>query len=100
MNESITPGRPHRADGSGCFANGVATIYNEPDMRRMISTFAFVIALALTNAARGQADSGINPENVEKLPPSRPIIEYTVAGGVLLGALAIGFMPSKRTKEA
>ena len=47
-----------------------------------------------------QPDSGINPENIDKLPASRPIIEYTVAGGVLLGALAIGFMSSKRTKEA
>lgn len=79
---------------------GDPTIYNDPDMKRMISILAIVMGLSLTNVARGQADSGINPENVEKLPPSRPIVEYTVAGGVVLGALAIGFMPSKRTKEA
>lgn len=69
-------------------------------MKRMISSISSLAVLWLSAAAFAQSDSGINPENVEKLPASRPIIEYTVAGGVLLGALAIGFMPSKRTKEA
>ena len=69
-------------------------------MMKRILCAAIAASLWLASPAYSQTDSGINPENVEKLPASRPIIEYAVAGGVLLGALAIGFMPSKRTKES
>jgi hypothetical protein len=68
---------------------------------KRIMCCAMALVLSLSAPAFPQEnDPNILPENVEKLSASRPIIEYAVAGGVLLGALAIGFMPSKRTKEA
>ncbi len=60
----------------------------------MLASFECRPALAQEN------DPNVSPENVDKLPASRPIVEYALAGGVLLGALAIGFMPSKRVKDA
>jgi hypothetical protein len=61
-----------------------------------VCVFALLAAVALGQ----ENDPAINPENVDKLPLSRPIVEYALAGGFLLAALAIGFMPSKRAKDA
>jgi hypothetical protein len=63
------------------------------------TTFAVLVTVA-TCAFAQENDEGVSPNNVEKLPSTRPIIEYALAGGALIGALAIGFMPSKRTKDA
>jgi len=67
----------------------------------MIFAIAGLASLVFVSATFGQDnDPSINPENIDKLPLSRPIVEYALAGGFLLAALAIGFMPSKRTKDA
>lgn len=44
-------------------------------------------------------DPSIKPENIEMLPAKTPVLEYVLAGGFLLAALAIGFMPSKRAMD-
>lgn len=73
----------------------------EPRMTRRLIRCCLAGVLCLAAPASAQEnDPAIIPENVEKLPVARPILEYALAGGVLLGALAIGFMPSKRTKES
>lgn len=42
----------------------------------------------------------VSTDNVELLPLARPIVEYTLAGAILVAALAIGLMPSRRVKDA
>ena len=68
-------------------------------MLRILKLGVAAILLLISPAIAQDNDPSVGPENVEKLAASRPILEYAIAGGVLLGALAIGFMPSKRTKE-
>ena len=59
-----------------------------------------ILMLSAAPLLAQENDPAVTPDNVEKLEASRPIMEYALAGGFLLGALAIGFMPSKRTKES
>ncbi len=40
---------------------------------------------------------GLRMDNINTLETSRPILEYVLAGGFLIGSLALGFMSSKRT---
>jgi len=69
-------------------------------MRRIL-LIAFVTLLVVAPMLAAQdTDNGVSPDNVEKLPLARPIVEYAIAGAALLAALAIGFMPAKRAKEA
>jgi hypothetical protein len=70
-------------------------------MKRRLLLLMMGMILGLSTIAVAQDnDPSISPDNVEKLPESSPILQYALAGGSLLGALAIGFMPSKRVKDA
>jgi hypothetical protein len=69
-------------------------------MRRILPLISLAILGVAAIAVAQENDPSISAENVDKLPLSRPIIEYALAGGGLLAALAIGFMPSKRIKDA
>lgn len=55
--------------------------------------------LLLTSISAGQITSeGVRPDNIDPLESSRPIVEFALAGGFLLGVLAIAFKNSKRTQ--
>ncbi|MFQ5429651.1 MAG: hypothetical protein ACE5E1_05000 [Phycisphaerae bacterium] len=41
----------------------------------------------------------IKPDNVKRLKSERPILEYVCAGAFILGAMAVGFKPSKRSHD-
>lgn len=56
--------------------------------------------MAVPVVAWSQDANVVSPDNVDLIPLARPIVEYTLAGAFLLAALAIGFMPSKRVKDA
>ena len=56
-----------------------------------------MVALACAAAPAQINDPGVKLDNLEPLPLSRPIAEYALAGGSLIGALAIGFFPTKRS---
>lgn len=57
------------------------------------------LLLGATTAFAQSDDPAIKPINVDKLPASRPLLEYAMAGAFLIGALAIAFKPSKRTPQ-
>lgn len=61
----------------------------------VVSLLLLVPALVL-----GQDADSVSTDNVELLPLSRPIVEYTLAGAILVAAFAIGLMPSRRVKDA
>lgn len=44
-------------------------------------------------------DPSVKPDNIEMLKGGQPVLEYALAGGFLLAALAIAFKPSKRGME-
>ena len=44
-------------------------------------------------------EDGVSATNIEPLAGSQPVLEYVLTGVFLLAALAIGFMPSKRSTE-
>jgi hypothetical protein len=44
-------------------------------------------------------DDSVSSTNIEPLPGSQPVLEYVLTGFFLLAALAIGFLPSKRSTE-
>lgn len=44
-------------------------------------------------------DPSVKPVNVARLESKRPLVEYGMAGGFIVAALAIGFKASKRTNE-
>ncbi len=46
-----------------------------------------------------QNDGSVTAENINLLPTRKPVLEYALAGGFLLAALAIGFKASKRGKD-
>jgi hypothetical protein len=55
-----------------------------------------IVAISATSAIGQINDPSVKPENIDLLPAKRPIVEYALAGGFLLAALAIGFKPAKR----
>lgn len=61
--------------------------------------WTMVLLLTVTTAFAQTDDPAIKPINVDKLPASRPLVEYALAGAFLIGALAIAFKPSKRTPQ-
>ncbi len=64
---------------------------------RLILLSMVVLSAAAITAFGQINDSSVKPDNIELLPVKRPILEYALAGGFLLAALAIGFKPTKRT---
>lgn len=73
---------------------------NNRTVRRWhLLAWTMVLLLAVTTAFAQSDDPAIKPINVDKLPASRPLVEYALAGAFLIGALAIAFKPSKRTPQ-
>lgn len=67
-------------------------------LRRITLILSLVLLMPVMVAAQ-EADV-VSSDNVELLPLARPIVEYTLAGAILVAALAIGLMPSRRVKDA
>ena len=63
--------------------------------RCLLSAVLLMVATVLVSAQIN--DPSVKDGNIDMLPTKRPILEYTLAGGFLLAALAIGFKPTKRT---
>ncbi len=69
---------------------------------RILTLLIVGLVLCLASAAVAQivvqsGDDGLRMDNINALETSRPILEYVLAGGFLIGSLALGFMSSKRT---
>lgn len=63
--------------------------------RRLVLSIALLETTA-TGAAAQINDPSVKDGNIDLLPAKKPIVEYALAGGFLLAALAIGFKPTKR----
>ena len=94
--------------GGGCPAipageEGLPEGTTGPDweyMMRRILTMILVIAFCLSSPVSGQInDESVQEGNVEQLPMKRPFVEYAIASGFLVAAIAIGFKTSKRTND-
>lgn len=70
--------------------------------RMLLRRITLVLSLLLLVPAMVLAQDAdvVSTDNVELLPLARPIVEYTLAGAILVAALAIGLMPSRRVKDA
>src|SRR5438105_13806426 len=55
-------------------------------LRRFLVVAVLCVTAAWQPALAQENDPNVSPDNVEKLPSSRPIVEYALAGGFLLGA--------------
>ena len=69
---------------------------------RILTLLIAGLVLSLASGAVAQivvqsGDEGLRMDNINTLETSRPILEYVLAGGFLIGSLALGFMSSKRT---
>ncbi len=68
-------------------------------MRRVIRVIVVLLFWAVP--AQGQividGAESVRQDNIAKIEAERPILAYVLSGGFLLGALALGFMNSKRT---
>lgn len=70
--------------------------YGTSIRRSCLAAAAACALLLLTAAAMGQInDPSVSTENIELLPPAKPVVEYALAGAFLLGAMAVGFRPGK-----
>lgn len=67
--------------------------------RQSVLAMATGFLIGVSTAFAQTDDPAIKPINVDKLPASRPLVEYAMAGAFLIGALAIAFKPSKRTPQ-
>ncbi len=67
--------------------------------RKSVLAIAAGFLIGVGTAFAQTDDLAIKPINVDKLPASRPLLEYAMAGAFLIGALAIAFKPSKRTPQ-
>ena len=63
--------------------------------RRTVLSVA-LLASATTVAVAQINDPSVKDGNIDLLPTKKPMVEYALAGGFLLAALAIGFKPTKR----
>lgn len=69
--------------------------------RRMILSIAIVLTTAVSAMAQVVSEGAdIAPDNIASLDYARPLVEYICAILFLLLAMGIGFMPSKRVKDA
>ncbi|MBX3396265.1 MAG: hypothetical protein KF841_12955 [Phycisphaerae bacterium] len=70
-------------------------------VRIVLTIIGTVLAVAGTAFAQAVTEgANIAPDNIEPLPYARPLIEYACAILFLLLAMGIGFMPSRRVKDA
>lgn len=71
-------------------------------MMRKAMSWIILAAAAMapvSGAAGQQTDPSVTSPNLGNLSAKQPILEYVLAGGFLLGAMAIGFKPTNRVKE-
>ena len=62
---------------------------------------ALAAVLMAALPALAQVELGDIPyQNVEPMEPSRPLWEYISGAGFIMAVLAIGFMSSRRVKDA
>ena len=65
-----------------------------------VAAFVLAVIAAIPTIAIAQInDPSVKPENIELLKTGQPVLEYALAGGFLLAALAVAFKPSKRGME-
>lgn len=65
-----------------------------------VAAFVLAVIAAIPTVAIAQInDPSVKPENIELLKAGQPVLEYALAGGFLLAALAVAFKPSKRGME-
>jgi hypothetical protein len=74
------------------------TEFSQVIMRLAIVGAAVILLVGMPLYAQVNDDS-VSDTNLEPLPSSQPVLEYVLTGVFLLAALAIGFMPSKRSTE-
>ena len=65
--------------------------------RLFVSAFA-VLLTALPAAAQVNTDV-LDSENIQLLDAAQPTLAYVCGGMFLLAAMAVGFKPSKRTRD-
>lgn len=65
--------------------------------RRILMIAGLVCLVAAPQALAQIVEGEIRPDNIKRLDFQRPILEYVCAILFLLAAMAIGFMPSKRS---
>jgi hypothetical protein len=66
---------------------------------RLAIISAAMILLVMAPLQAQVNDDSVSDTNVEPLPSSQPVLEYVLTAVFLLAALAIGFLPSKRSTE-
>lgn len=66
--------------------------------RRILVFVSAVLLSALPAVAQVNADV-LDPENIQPLDPAQPTLAYVCGGLFLLAAMAVGFKPSKRTRD-
>ncbi|MBE7507349.1 MAG: hypothetical protein HS101_13850 [Planctomycetia bacterium] len=65
-----------------------------------LAAFVLAVIAAIPTVVIAQInDPSVKPENIELLKTGQPVLEYALAGGFLLAALAVAFKPSKRGME-
>ncbi|MBK8267920.1 MAG: hypothetical protein IPK83_06285 [Planctomycetes bacterium] len=70
-------------------------------LRSMLAAMAILIFMSVPALAQVVPEgTEIAPDNIAALEYSRPLVEYALAILFLLLAMGIGFMPSKRVKDA
>ncbi len=67
-------------------------------LRRIIVFVSAVLLWVIPAAAQVNADA-LDPESIPPLDAAQPTLAYVCGGLFLLGAMAIGFKPSKRTRD-
>jgi preprotein translocase subunit SecG len=78
--------------------SGIRTEFSAVIIRLAVISAA-VVLLVLAPLQAQVNDDSVSDTNVEPLPSSQPVLEYVLTGVFLLAALAIGFLPSKRSTE-
>ena len=67
-------------------------------LRRLFVFVSAVLLTALPAAAQVNADA-LDPQNIQPLDAAQPTLAYVCGGLFLLAAMAVGFKPSKRTRD-
>ncbi len=67
-------------------------------LRRLFVFVCAVLMMALPAAAQINVDA-LDPENIQPLDAAQPTLAYVCGGLFLLAAMAVGFKPSKRTRD-
>jgi len=67
-------------------------------LRRLLVFVSAVLLTALPVVAQVNTDA-IDPENIQRLDAAQPTLAYVCGGLFLLAAMAVGFKPSKRSRD-